>query len=103
MKPCRHPKDNAIDHKLEFRNGCKWGLDFYKYHCPKAGKRQSTYGSKGGHRVIPLLYEKLDMRGILDVLHIGFVDFGLHFWMVIFQITLGLNSDADRIRGRYVE
>ena len=54
----------------------------------------SIHGSDAHNRVIQRLYKELDLRGSLDVLRNGFVDYGVRFQLAFFQPASGLNPDA---------
>ncbi len=57
-------------------------------------KITTIHGADADNRVIQRLYKELDLRGSLDVLRNGFVDYGVRFQMVYFQPASGLNPDA---------
>lgn len=57
-------------------------------------KIASIHGADANNRVIQRLYKELDLRGSLDVLRNGFVDYGVRFQMAFFQPASGLNPDA---------
>jgi type I restriction enzyme R subunit len=54
----------------------------------------SIHGDDADNRVIQRLYKELDLRGSLDVLRNGFVDYGVRFQMAFFKPASGLNPDA---------
>ncbi|MEM9834282.1 MAG: DEAD/DEAH box helicase family protein [Bacteroidota bacterium] len=57
-------------------------------------KIAAIHGADADNRVIQRLYKELDLRGCLDVLRNGFVDYGVRFQMAYFQPASGLNPDA---------
>ncbi len=57
-------------------------------------KIASIHGADVDNRVIQRLYKEMDLRGSLDVLRNGFVDYGARFQMAYFQPASGLNPDA---------
>lgn len=57
-------------------------------------KISAIHGADVSNRVIQRLYKELDLRGSLDVLRNGFVDYGVRFQMAFFQPASGLNPDA---------
>ena len=57
-------------------------------------KISAIHGADADNRVIQRLYKELDLRGSLDVLRNGFVDYGVRFQMAFFQPASGLNPDA---------
>jgi type I restriction enzyme R subunit len=54
----------------------------------------AVHGEDAHNRVIQRLYKELDLRGCLDVLRNGFVDYGVHFKMAFFQPVSGLNPES---------
>src|SRR5690606_18243167 len=60
----------------------------------------SIHGADAENRVIQRLYKELDLRGSLDVLRNGFVDYGVRFQMAYFQPASGLNPDAVDLYGK---
>ena len=52
------------------------------------------HGTGIENRVIQRLQKELDLRGSLDVLRNGFVDYGVRFQMAFFQPASNLNPDA---------
>ena len=57
-------------------------------------KISAIHGADADNRVIQRLYKEMDLRGSLDVLRNGFVDYGVRFQMAFFQPASGLNPDA---------
>lgn len=70
-------------------------IQFLQESQPKRWEKISAiHGVDAGNRVIQRLYKELDLRGSLDVLRNGFVDYGVRFQMAFFQPASGLNPDA---------
>ncbi len=70
-------------------------IKFLQESQPKRWEKISTiHGADADNRVIQRLYKELDLRGSLDVLRNGFVDYGVRFQMAFFQPASGLNPDA---------
>lgn len=78
-------------------------LGFFKYEViqflqasqPKRwAKIAAIHGADVDNRVIQRLYKEMDLRGSLDVLRNGFVDYGVRFQMAFFQPASRLNPDA---------
>lgn len=68
---------------------------FLKNSQPKRWEKiSSIHGTDVENRVIQRLYKELDLRGSLDLLRNGFVDYGVRFQMAYFQPVSGLNPDA---------
>ena len=57
-------------------------------------KIEAIHGADAQNRVVQRLYKELDLRGSLDVLRNGFVDYGVRFQLAFFQPASGLNPDA---------
>lgn len=70
-------------------------ISFLQESQPKRWEKISAiHGGDAGNRVIQRLYKELDLRGSLDVLRNGFVDYGVRFQMAFFKPASGLNPDA---------
>lgn len=70
-------------------------IRFLQESQPKRWEKISAiHGADADNRVIQRLYKELDLRGSLDVLRNGFVDYGVRFQMAFFQPASGLNPDA---------
>src|SRR5690554_6331347 len=57
-------------------------------------KIASIHGKDVESRVLQRLFKELDLRGSLDVLRNGFVDYGVRFQMAFSRPASGLNPDA---------
>ena len=70
-------------------------LAFLQRSQPKKWEKISAiHGKDTENRVLQRLYKELDLRGALDVLRKGFVDYGVRFQMAYFKPASGLNPDA---------
>ena len=70
-------------------------LSFLQRSQPKKWEKISAiHGKDTENRVLQRLYKELDLRGALDVLRKGFVDYGVRFQMAYFKPASGLNPDA---------
>lgn len=70
-------------------------LNFLQESQPKRWEKiAAIHGADAHNRVLQRLYKELDLRGSLDVLRNGFVDYGVRFQMAYFQPASGLNPDA---------
>lgn len=70
-------------------------IDFLQTSQPKKwAKISAIHGASTKNRVLQRLYKELDLRGCLDVVRNGFVDYGVRFQMAFFQPASGLNPDA---------
>lgn len=73
----------------------KVALRFLQESQPKRWEKiASVHGADTESRIIQRLYKEMDLRGSLDVLRNGFVDYGVRFQMAFFQPASGLNPDA---------
>ena len=54
----------------------------------------AIHGEDVSNRVLARLYKEMDLRGALDVIRNGFVDYGVHFKMAYFKPESGLNPDT---------
>ena len=62
---------------------------------PKAWEKiTAVHGSDADNRIIQRLFKELDLRGSLDVLRNGFVDYGVKFRMAFFKPETGLNDET---------
>jgi len=70
-------------------------IQFLQESQPEQWERISAiHGTDAENRVIQRLYKELGLRGSLDVLRNGFVDYGVRFRLAYFQPASGLNPDA---------
>ena len=53
------------------------------------------HGAEVNNKVLQRLYKEMDLRGSLDVLRNGFVDYGVRFQMAFFKPASTLNPDAS--------
>ncbi|CAM1343858.1 type I restriction endonuclease subunit R [Tenacibaculum amylolyticum] len=57
-------------------------------------KLEAIHGTQIHNRIIQRLYKELDLRGSLDVLRNGFVDYGIRFQLAYFKPVSGLNPET---------
>lgn len=70
-------------------------IQFLQASQPKKWEKiVAIHGADTNNRIIQRLYKELDLRGSLDVLRNGFVDYGVRFQLAFFQPASGLNPDA---------
>ena len=70
-------------------------IQFLRQTQPKQWKKLSAiHTSDVENRVIQRLYKEMDLRGSLDVIRNGFVDYGVRFKMAFFKPESGLNPDT---------
>lgn len=70
-------------------------ITFLQNTQPKAWEKiTAVHGSDADNRIIQRLFKELDLRGSLDVLRNGFVDYGVKFRMAFFKPETGLNDET---------
>lgn len=90
-----YTEGNAPDYSPELGMFKYEVIRFLQESQPKRWEKISAiHGADAVNRVIQRLYKELDLRGSLDVLRNGFVDYGVRFQMAYFQPASGLNPDA---------
>ncbi|WP_442794456.1 type I restriction endonuclease subunit R [Pelobium manganitolerans] len=90
-----YTEGNAPDYSPELGMFKYEVIKFLQESQPKRWEKISAiHGSDADNRVLQRLYKELDLRGSLDVLRNGFVDYGVRFQMAFFQPASGLNPDA---------
>lgn len=90
-----YTEGNAPDYSPELGLFKYEVIRFLQKSQPKRwAKLSAIHGADTDNRVIQRLYKELDLRGSLDVLRNGFVDYGVRFQMAFFQPASGLNPDA---------
>jgi type I restriction enzyme, R subunit len=90
-----YTQGNAPDYSPELGMFKYDVIKFLQESQPKRWEKISAiHGADADNRVIQRLYKELDLRGSLDVLRNGFVDYGVRFQMAYFQPASGLNPDA---------
>ena len=86
---------NASDYSHELGMFKYEVIRFLKKSQPNKWEKVSAiHGTDTDNRIIQRLHKELDLRGILDVLRNGFVDYGVRFKLAFFQPASGLNPDA---------
>ncbi len=63
-------------------------------------KLSAIHNSDVENRIIQRLYKEMDLRGALDVIRNGFVDYGVRFKMAFFKPESGLNPDTLALYGQ---
>ncbi len=90
-----YTQGNAEDYSKELGMFKYEVLAFLQASQPKKWEKiAAIHGTDTDNRIIQRLYKELDLRGSLDVLRNGFVDYGVRFQMAYFQPASGLNPDA---------
>jgi type I restriction enzyme R subunit len=90
-----YSKGNAPDYSPELGMFKFEVIHFLQESQPKRWEKiAAIHGADADNRVVQRLYKELDLRGSLDVLRNGFVNYGVRFQMAYFQPASGLNPDA---------
>ncbi|MDD2411323.1 MAG: type I restriction endonuclease [Bacteroidales bacterium] len=90
-----YTQGNAEDYSKELGMFKYEVIAFLQTSQPKRwAKISAIHGADTDNRIIQRLSKELDLRGSLDVLRNGFVDYGVRFQMAYFQPASGLNPDA---------
>ncbi|MEX2592795.1 MAG: DEAD/DEAH box helicase family protein [Anditalea sp.] len=96
-----YSEGNAAGYSPELGMFKKEVINFLQESQPKRWEKISAiHGTDAGNRVILRLQKEMDLRGSLDVLRNGFVDYGVRFQMAFFQPATGLNPDAMNLYNR---
>lgn len=81
-------------------------LGFFKYEVlnflqntqPKNWQKiSSIHGDQVDNRIIQRIYKEMDLRGSLDVIRNGFVDYGVRFKLAFFKPESGLNPETEEL------
>ncbi|NUQ23727.1 MAG: type I restriction endonuclease subunit R [Saprospiraceae bacterium] len=90
-----YTQGNAQDYSPELGMFKNEVIHFLQQSQPKRWEKiAAIHGADADNRVIQRLYKELDLRGCLDVLRNGFVDYGVRFQMAFFKPASGMNPDA---------
>ncbi len=90
-----YTQGNAEDYSKELGMFKYEVIAFLQASQPKKWEKISAiHGADTDNRIIQRLYKELDLRGSLDVLRNGFIDYGVRFQLAYFQPASGLNPDA---------
>ncbi|NLJ82598.1 MAG: type I restriction endonuclease subunit R, partial [Bacteroidales bacterium] len=90
-----YTEGNAPDYSPELGMFKYEVINFLQESQPKRWEKiTAIHGTNTDSRIIQRLYKELDLRGSLDVLRNGFVDYGVRFQMAYFQPASALNPDA---------
>ena len=73
-------------------------LNFLQETQPKNwAKISSIHGEQVDNRIIQRIYKEMDLRGSLDVIRNGFVDYGVRFKLAFFKPETGLNPETEEL------
>ncbi len=86
---------NADEYSVELGMFKAEVIDFIRVTQPeKWSKLEAVHGADCHYRIIQRLYKELDLRGALDVIRNGFVDYGIRFRMAFFKPESAMNQDT---------
>ena len=60
-------------------------------------KISAIHGDNVDNRIIQRIYKEMDLRGSLDVIRNGFVDYGVRFKLAFFKPETGLNPETQEL------
>ncbi len=93
-----YTQGNSSDYSPEsgmFKNEV---LNFLQNSQPKNWQKiAAIHGDDVDNRIIQRIYKEMDLRGSLDVLRNGFVDYGVRFKLAFFKPASGLNPETERL------
>ncbi|PPK76641.1 type I restriction enzyme R subunit [Methylobacter tundripaludum] len=90
-----YTEGNAGDYSPELGMFKAEVLHFLRDSQPKQwDKLAAIHGDNIENRLIQRLYKEMDLRGVLDVIRNGIVDYGVRFKMAFFKPESGLNPDT---------
>ncbi|MCD6273477.1 MAG: type I restriction endonuclease subunit R, partial [Deltaproteobacteria bacterium] len=93
-----YTEGNAKDYSPELGMFKAEVLQFLKETQPKQWEKLSAiHGGDVENRIIQRLYKEMDLRGSLDVIRNGFVDYGVRFICAFFKPESGLNPDTIKL------
>jgi type I restriction enzyme, R subunit len=73
-------------------------LNFIQESQPKNWQKISAiHGDNVDNRIIQRIYKEMDLRGSLDVIRNGFVDYGVRFKLAFFKPETGLNPETQEL------
>jgi type I restriction enzyme R subunit len=94
----RYTEGNAPDYSPELGLFKYDILHFLQETQPRNWERISAiHGVETENRIIQRIYKEMDLRGSLDVLRNGFIDYGVRFRLAFFQPESGLNPETQEL------
>ena len=93
-----YSQGNSTDYSCELGMFKHEVLNFLKDTQPKNWKKiESIHGDQVDNRIIQRIYKEMDLRGALDVVRNGFVDYGVRFKLAFFKPETGLNPETQEL------
>jgi type I restriction enzyme R subunit len=93
-----YTQGNAPDYSPELGLFKYEVLKFLQETQPKNWQKISAiHGDNVDNRIIQRIYKEMDLRGSLDVIRNGFVDYGVRFKLAFFKPETGLNPETQEL------
>jgi len=93
-----YTQGNAADYSPELGLFKYEVLKFLQESQPKNwAKISAIHGDNVDNRIIQRIYKEMDLRGSLDVIRNGFVDYGVRFKLAFFKPESGLNPETQKL------
>lgn len=93
-----YTEGNAPDYSPELGLFKYEVLAFLQNTQPKNWQKiSSIHGGDVDNRIIQRIYKEMDLRGSLDVLRNGFIDYGVRFKLAFFKPESGLNPETEKL------
>jgi type I restriction enzyme R subunit len=93
-----YTEGNAPDYSPELGLFKYEVLAFLQNTQPKNWQKiSSIHGGDVDNRIIQRIYKEMDLRGSLDVLRNGFIDYGVRFKLAFFKPESRLNPETERL------
>ena len=93
-----YTQGNAPDYSPELGLFKYEVLKFLQESQPKNWQKISAiHGENVDNRIIQRIYKEMDLRGSLDVIRNGFIDYGVRFKLAFFKPETGLNPETQKL------
>jgi type I restriction enzyme R subunit len=93
-----YTQGNAPDYSPELGMFKYEVLSFLQETQPKNWQKISAiHGVDVDNRIIQRVYKEMDLRGSLDVIRNGFIDYGVRFRLAFFKPESGLNPETQKL------
>ena len=93
-----YTQGNALDYSPELGLFKYEVLKFLQESQPQNWQKISAiHGDNVDNRIIQRIYKEMDLRGSLDVIRNGFVDYGVRFKLAFFKPETGLNPETQEL------
>ncbi len=93
-----YSQGNAPDYSPELGLFKYEVLSFLQESQPKNWQKiSSVHGADVDNRIIQRIFKEMDLRGSLDVIRNGFIDYGVRFKLAFFKPESGLNPETQKL------